>query len=318
MRLRIWLIIIALLLGAATTVDPELAAMQGRDARVATIAWRLQSASVGLCRTAATLPGFNVHSLAQYAPGDRARVKAALGLDGRPTVLAVVQGSAADKAGLRAGDAIMAIMGQPTGDTLPAQARYDVTGDAETRIETALAAGGPLVLDTVRGGRATRVTIAGDSGCASQVQLIGGRGLVAQADGLYVQLSEGAVALAGDDDGLAALMAHELAHNFLEHRARLDAAKVSRGIFAGFGKGGALLRASEFEADRLSVWIVARGGYSLDAIVPFWQRWARRTDLGPLNAPSHPGWKDRLARIDAAIAEVRAQQAAGQPLVPAQ
>jgi beta-barrel assembly-enhancing protease len=305
-----------LLIAAAPVRDVALEALAAEDARVAAVAWRLQTASVGLCRDEAQLAGFTVHSLGQYAPGDRARVAAAYAIDARPAVLAVVPGSAAARAGLRVGDVLASIAGVPTGNALPRGTSYTATAAAEDAIEAQLAKG-PLILSIVRAGQARTLSVAGDRGCVSRVQIVPGTALNAQADGRYVQLTGATVAFAANDDALAMLMAHELAHNFLKHRARLDAAGVSRGIFAGLGKSGARFRATEYEADRLGVWIVARGGYSIDAIVPFWTAFAKRVDPGPFGGGTHPGWKSRVEGIAAAVAEVRAQRAAGRVLTPA-
>ncbi len=307
--------LLTLLLAAAPTADPGLAALDAANARVATVAWRLQTASTPLCRHVEPLPGFTLHTLGQYAPQDRARVVRAYSLGAQPMVSAVVSGSAAEKAGLRAGDVLAAIGGETTATSIPPGADYAATEHAEDLIEVGLRRG-PLALSVVRDGLPRSLMLTGDRGCASRVQTVPGRAIGGQADGRYVQLTDGGVAFAVPDAWLAALMAHELAHNFLEHRARLDAEGVSRGIFAGFGKSGARLRASEYEADRLSVWIVARAGYAVDAILPFWTAAAKHTDPGPLSDRTHPGWKDRLARIAAAVAEVRAQIGAGAPLVP--
>ncbi len=313
MKWIVWFL--PLLIGAAPVGDPPLDALNAADARVARVAWRLQTASTGLCKTVASLPGFSIQSLGQYAPQDRARVAKAYGLGNRPAVLVVVPGSAADKAGLKAGDALLAINNAATDDAVPPRADYSATARAEEAIEAGLGHDA-LALDVSRKGSSLRLVIKGDPGCASRVQIVPGAELGGQADGRYVQLTDASVEFARDDNWLAALMAHELAHNFLAHRARLDAEKVSRGLFAGFGKSGAKLRATEYEADRLSVWIVARAGFSPDAVLPFWTAWAKRRDPGPLSDGTHPGWKDRLARIAAAVTLVKAQKAAGQALVP--
>lgn len=317
-RVKAVAIISALLLGgAAPGRDAGLDALAADDARVATVAWRLQTASVGLCKIVKRLPGFTVHSLGQYVPGDRARVTRAYRLGNLPAVLAVVPGSAAATAGLEPGDALVAINGRTLSMSLPQIADYVVTGAAEAAVEEAMAQG-RATIEVQRGERRILIAFEGDRGCASTVQIVPGSSLGGQADGRYVQLTGATVTYAAMDDALAAIMAHELAHNFLQHRARLDAEGASRGVFKRFGTSGAKWRATEDEADRLSVWIIARGGYSLDAIVPFWTAWAKRRDQGPFGLGTHSGWKDRIARMAAAVAVAKQQKAAGQALTPAQ
>ena len=134
-------------------------------------------------------------------------------------------------------------------------------------------------------------------------------------DGQIVQIGGKLYDFAVDDDELAAVIAHELAHNILGHRNQLDEAGVSRGLFAGLGKNGAKLRQVEFDADRLSVWLVARAGYRTEALAPFWARLGKRAGL-LISDGTHPGFKERVRRIEAATAVVAAQRAAHIPLVP--
>jgi predicted Zn-dependent protease len=103
-----------------------------------------------------------------------------------------------------------------------------------------------------------------------------------------------------EDDLLAAALAHELAHNLLGHRARLDAS----------GRSWSKVKATEREADRLSVWLLANAGYDPAAAVRFFERWGPKFDLGLLATPDHDGWKTRRATVAGEIANLRAAQAA--------
>src|SRR3546814_17247433 len=66
-------------------------------------------------------------------------------------------------------------------------------------------------------------------------------------------LNQGLVDFSPDDAELAAAIAHELAHNILRHRARLDAAGVDRGLAKQFGRNARMFKQTEIEADRPSV-----------------------------------------------------------------
>ena len=57
-----------------------------------------------------------------------------------------------------------------------------------------------------------------EQGCASRFQVVAGRSLNARADGRYVQVTTALAAYAADDQELAAVLAHEFAHNVLRHR----------------------------------------------------------------------------------------------------
>lgn len=277
------------------------------DARVADVSWRLQTANVALCPNHAPLPGLSLQMRDQYGPADRAET----GLSEHPTLSAVVPGGAAAKSGLKVGDAITAIDGAMTPLATSRRATFDSVGKAEAQLAAALAKG--AVLLKLADGRA--VTLTPDQGCASDVQLLPQKGLNAGADGQVVQIGGKLYDFAADDDELAAVIAHELAHNFLGHRAQMDEQGASTGLFSGLGKNGAKLRQVEFDADRLSVWLVARAGYRVDAIAPFWARLGKRAGI-LISDGTHPGFKERVRRIEAATAEVASQRTVGQPLVP--
>jgi hypothetical protein len=102
-----------------------------------------------------------------------------------------------------------------------------------------------------------------------------------------------------EDELLAAALAHELAHNLLGHRARLDAS----------GRAWSKVKATERQADRLSVWLLANAGYAPDAALRFFERWGPATDLGLFTEPSHDRWKTRVTRIASEIAALRAAMA---------
>ncbi|WP_136161728.1 M48 family metallopeptidase [Sphingomonas flavalba] len=293
-----------------------LAALQRLDSRLAEVGNRLAVAAAGLCADARPLPGFAVHALKQYQPAARAAAAEQFGLGDQPAVLAVVPGSAAETAGLRAGDAILAVDGAAVAP-VPAKGRADYAGVAavEQRIEQALARP-PLRLSVARAGEAVAVAFAPDSGCPTRFQVLASDGLKASADGTYVQISAALIQFAESNDELAIVVAHELAHNILRHRETLDAQKVSRGMLAAFGKNRGRIRATERQADRLAIWLAARAGYAVAAAPGFWDRFERRVGWGILSDGTHDGRRERMAAAEAEIAAVAARRAAGLPLDP--
>lgn len=269
------------------------ATLADADARIATIAWRLQTANVALCSETVPLPGFAVHHASQYDPASRRELR----LDDRAAISAVVPNSSAARAGLRAGDTIVAIEGTPARYSSTGRARYDVIADITRRIAAGLADGR---LDFTFANRTVAIT--GERGCASTIEVIPGRRVNAQADGRVVQIWGGLIAFARNDDELAFSVAHELAHNILKHRARLDR----------IGRTRANSRAAELEADRLAVWLVARADYRVDAILPYRER--LNAKFG--RSATHPPPAERLAQLADAVAELKTQRAAGEALVP--
>ncbi len=288
---------IAFFVFASLAGDASLTRLQAEDARLATIAWRLQTANAALCPPAGSVTGLSVHALSQYRASQQAAAAAQFGLGDLPAIAAVAPESAAARAGLRVGDAIAAIDGVAVPRVTP-RAGYTPVAQVEAMLETA-AAQSPAELTTVRKGETRTVALAADTGCASRIQIVAGKAVNAQADGRYVQLNAAMLDFAANDDEIAVLVGHELAHNILHHIALRTPSQQS-----------------EYEADRLGVWLTVRAGYDVDAVVPFWTRFARRADPGIFSDGSHPSPKKRIAALVAAVALIKAQRAAGQPLIP--
>jgi Zn-dependent protease with chaperone function len=293
----------------------SLTAMRALDQRVATIGHRLAVASLSLCAERAWLPGLAVHDLSQYGADFRAAAIRAFGLDAGPAVLALAAGGPAERAGLRADDILLALDGRPPPRAAPGR------GGSFEPMERILAAlddafaDGRATIEVRRGAERLVIQVAAEQGCATRFQLIPGRSLNARADGRYVQLSTAIAEYVADDSELAAILAHEFAHNVLGHRVRLDDARVRRGFLGNFGRNARRIRETEIEADRLSVYLMERAGYDPQAAVRFWSRFGRR-GLNFLGSPTHPNWRSRIELIETEIAAIRRARAAGQEPVP--
>lgn len=298
--------------------DAGLLQLQNIDRRVATISYQLATRNTELCREHANWSGLTFHDLNQYGPPFRQQVSASfdLGEDNRPAILAMVKGSPADLAGLRENETILAVNGVPlSAQPLEKKASYRSIGIFNSLMEAALAAGSVEL--TTRGGAGVRtVTLKGVPGCASRVEVGAGTSLNAGADGQIVQVSAAIVDFVKSDDELGVLTAHEMAHNILHHRERLDAQKISRGFLSNFGRSAARIKVTEVEADYVGLYLAARAGYDISAGASFWKRLGNRVGLGIFHGATHPSWGARQEMVRATIAEIAGKEAAGQPVVP--
>lgn len=301
---------------AAASSDPPLVSMRALDERVATVGHRLAVAGLDLCRDQVWLPGFALHDLSQYAADDRPAVGRAFGLVFGPGVLAVAESGPAARAGLRPDDVVLRLDGAapPTG-SLPPGPSFDRMERILAVLDDALADGAAQV-EVRRAGATMTIALRAERGCATRFQLIPSRRLNALADGRYVQVTTAIGDYVADDQELAAVLAHELAHNVLRHRARLDAAGISRGLLGNFGRNARLIRETEAEADRLSIYLLDRAGYDPEAAVRFWERFGRR-GLNFIGSPTHGNWRTRVAMLRAEIDNVHRARAAGQVPMPA-
>ncbi len=286
------------LMFALAAADPAevLRSLHLQDQAIERIGFRLAAANADLCPGTADA-GFSVHTLEQYGPAYRAAASSLFALGKSPGVLAVAPGSPADAAGLREGDALVAIDGQRVPDPPNIPTRSDFRRTAAVQSQIVVAEKAPsMTLAVLRGGERIDFGLRPAPACRSLFQVVPDAELKGEADGDYVQVSTEMAGLASSDDELAALLAHELAHNVLGHRARLDALRVDRGLLAFLGRNARLIRGTEREADRLSIYLLARAGYDPEKALGFWTR-VRAAAGRSAGDPTHPPWAERLALV---------------------
>jgi len=292
---------IALAALAATT----LVQLQQFDQRVQSIGYRLAVFGDAYCPAPVPLIGFVVHDLSLYDLTTQAEARAAFGLGDAPHILAVATGSPAAAAGIGPEDALISVAGVPVPPPTAA-ARSFARVDAVDAALADDAADGALDLGLARNGVQRTVHLVLERGCASRFDVRDDASTDAEADGRYVQVTAARVASADSDDGLAIVLAHELAHNILGHRARLDTEHVRRGMLQLFGRNARLTRETELEADRLSIRLVIAAGYSPDAALAFRRRQWGTLSQQLLRAPTHPGGGERLAAMEQEVRAIAA------------
>ncbi|WBY17055.1 M48 family metalloprotease [Erythrobacteraceae bacterium WH01K] len=276
-------------------IPADFAELRAKDARIQRLGHELATANAPFCEETRPSPGLMLHDIAAY--GDSALLREALGLNGDIAVQVAVPGGPAD--GLLARDtAIRAVAGQEVADAVfDEERKWLRMTSLNTRMETALEQTGQVTLTTAEG---RDVTIIGTPACATRFE-IGAIGKRAAADGKRVVIGEEFPGLAYDDPELAAVIAHELAHNILRHRALLDER----------GRKRRLVRATEREADRLAPWLIANAGYDPAAATRFMQAWGPDHSGGwLLRKRTHDGWDERAETIAAEVALVRSHMAA--------
>lgn len=301
---------------AKTPDDAFFIALRTADTRLATIAERLTTANVELCDQRQPALGMVLHSLRQYRGSDWPAVKRIFGFRTPVAIEAVVDGGAAQVAGIAANDSVLAIGDQP----LPASAA-EAAKPASTDRDRALSLidaappGQPLIITVARDGEAVRRTLSPRVACKSRFEIVVGNGFDAQADGSIIQLGERFFEGMSDEE-VAVVVAHELAHNILHHRTRLDTAGISRGIAGEFGRNARLIRETEDQADQLSVYLLANAGYDPLAPGRFWRKWGSKIGLeGILRSRTHSSANSRAKAMDAVAASI--MPGTPRPIVPA-
>lgn len=217
-----------------------------------------------LCRETMPVPGIVLHSADQY--GEEAEP---LFANGPVAIAQVIPGSAADRAGLEAGDAVLAINGTwidtlvPEGDGNLREAAFFLLAD--------VASEDSVSLELQRAHERTTVVVDAPRGCRSLVEILVAEGPNARSDGRVIQLQFD-FARTLSDEQVAALLAHELAHTVLEHRRRkVEAGIDNASLFRQLGRNQRVNRQAEVEADRLSVHLLANAGYDPLIAARFWR-----------------------------------------------
>ena len=287
---------------AATAAPVSLRSFAAQQMHVASIAYRIGAASSTTCRNPNMLTGMLLHDLSQYDPQVRPAVGRAFSLTTGAGVIQIVPGSAAERAGLRIDDEIVAINNLSIVDPRvysQSQKSYARTERITKVLETALS-DGPAELLIRRGGTLVPVQLYGERACGGKLSLLDSSETNAWSDGEHVVVTTAMTRLANDDDEIAFVIAHEMAHNILGHSH-----SSSDGIF-GFSFGLSRARQSELAADQLAVKLMSDGGYRPTGGIAFLEA-ARRKFWWASFSLDHPGFGRRIEVVWSAIAAQRAR-----------
>ncbi len=316
LRLTLFLPLLASAPGAGAQPDPAplqaavSTTLRQDDLRVALVAYRLALAGSALCKQRYPLTGMLFHHLAEYEAHDRPLMIARYGLDRGPGVLAVLAGTPAARAGLVAGDVLLAVNGRPlpTGASVAAEPKREkwrgLADEAEAELEAALRRG-PADLRVLREGRETNLRLGSLPACLGRVRLARSTQVNAFATGRTVVMTLAMLKFLRSDDELAVVLGHELSHNILGH----PAIRNEEGILRGLGIKVSAAWKREEVADRFGLRLMAAADYDLNAAIPFWRRYLGKYDWFPQIFRSHPslGARERIAAEE--IAAIRREKA---------
>ena len=144
-------------------------------------------------------------------------------------------------------------------------------------------------------------------------------------------VTRGMIGFAQSDDELAVLLAKGMAHNILGHATTTrstgtigsvidNLANVRPDTSMLIGSSGIKAMSSDMDAaaDSLSLYLLARAGYDINAASPFWKRLAVSYPATVLNGyvANHPGTAARIGAIDRTVAEIKAKQGSRKNLTP--
>ncbi len=276
-----------------------------REDRLARVARPLLIAALELCpQQQRSDYGLRLHSIGSYSRALRPAARRVYGLDQRPTLRPPLPDSPAALAGLRAGDRLLRLQGRA------------VTGATYNSIEAQLRGmSGPLSLQLERGDSLIDLTLMPDTLCDWPLRLHRSSAINAHADGRTIRVNQAMLSYARDDNELALVVAHELAHNGLQHidkqlrnlllGALLDLLALTQGYLSP-GIAATLgihhqARNWELEADLQALMLLHRAGVPLEPGVAFWRRLGTDFPAAIRHNPglTHPGTAERYLRMQA-------------------
>ena len=280
-------------LAAPAPLPPEVAELRRQDARVLDLGYRLVTGNARFCDAPSASAGLLLHDMVAYGEGEKLR--GLLGLRGDIGVQALVPDGPAMRAGVQVDDTVVAIGDLAVAD-IPMQGAkpWERIETIRAEAERLLAETGALPLTVLRADGPVSLTIAGVPACRSRFEI--GEGSRAVADGHRVVIGPDFAGVDYPDPLLAAVLAHELAHNLLGHRAWLDAN----------GRKRKNIRLTEREADRLMPWLLVNAGFAPEDASRFMERWGPRYGGWIFRARTHDGWDERVEFIEAEFPAIEA------------
>ena len=145
--------------------------------------------------------------------------------------------------------------------------------------------------------------------CNFPLRLIYTPTINAYANGRKIFVTSGMMDFTNDDE-LALIIGHELGHNTQGHIR-----KIVQNRILSLGRA-THTRQFESESDYVGLYYMARAGYDINVAPQFWRNLAKVSIKSLETAKSHPIIPERYVRLGAAIAEIEAKRASGEPLIP--
>lgn len=272
------------------------------DLRVLKIGHQLATQNAHLCRETMPSLGLTMHSRDQYSRADEQTRATLFPHDSLLAVQSILPSGPADAAGIPASTVIVGFNQWTAEDAKEASGQIRLQAHAHL---ASLPSNQPLTLHWVsnhnQDSQIEQTQVEPIPACKVLIEVVVSEKRFARSNGPIIQISSKFVGLV-DDDQLAVIIAHELAHTALEHRIHLEAANVGSGLFAEFGKSGRLKREAEIEADRVSLHLLRNAGYD-PAIGPgFWRsKIGKKSSGGLFRKRYYPSAKKRAKLMDQEI-----------------
>lgn len=301
--------------------------------RISRIAFPLMVANAQFCgKDVAPLDGLTGWTLDMYPRNQQKKINQLYGLGLDVTIRNVTPGSPGDKAGIKSGDILISVNGvKLTNGKSGLQMASKLISNAGVK---------PSQIHYMRQGKIRNTVLKPVLGCSFPVVINPkDTSLNAYADGNRIIISQGMENFTQNDTEMALVIAHELAHNAMEHIGKkttnaltgalggiaLDILLSSAGVSTGnqISQLGTSLGATahsvsfEQEADYVGMYFMERAGYNTKNVAYFWRRMAVENGEKSLYIRrTHPTSPERFVAIERTRQEILSKKKNGQPLYP--
>jgi hypothetical protein len=295
--------------------------------RLDNVAYSIFTSSSPLCNSKTSFStGIVVANRYTFPKEMRETAVSILGLSDALKIIHVMEGSAAEKAGIRKGDLPVGINEWNTSEGIDAAAEF------MDQLKEARKDGKTLSMKIMRNRTKESIDLAPDRICDYNILLSNNDIVNAFADGKNVVITRGMMRFAQDDTELALVVSHELAHNVMKHidaktknyllGTILDIAAAVYGVDTQgmFGHMGAQTYSKEFEAeaDYVGLYMMALSGLDIENAPKFWRRMAaiHPGSIETNHAATHPATPYRFLALEKTVKEIQKKIADGQPIKP--
>lgn len=302
------------------------------QARLMGVGFRVVKGAEQMSPAKRNLCGFQVVKRSHFSNEAQGAADVVFGLGNRAKIIIVAQESPADIAGLRVGDEVIDINEQSVPDDPKAFKELMDNSGEESSVKL-------LIL---RDGEPVPVEINPISCADYPILLIDSTEPQACADGRNINITKGLMRLITNDDELAMVLSHEIAHNIRKHQEMtkknavagaavgfiLDLAAAAGGVNtnASFAKIGmqagqrAYSKEMEAEADYVGLYILANAGYDIHSGPNFFRRMgvAKPKSMEAKYATTHPSTPERFVMLEETIKEIEVKREASLPMLPAE
>ena len=178
------------------------------NARLYAVSWAIQKNNVELCGATKYAFGFLPYHSSAF-PSEYHNLLRNFGVDERITMVEIANGSPFQRSGVKRGDILASVNGKEIGKGKRAMRRLGRVLNTKS--------GEPVTFGIVRGSSVETMVVRPTEVCAYPVSIFRSDTVNALADGKAVYISSGMMDFVENDEELALVVGHEMAHNTRNH-----------------------------------------------------------------------------------------------------